>query len=89
MCNTLAKKLLDKDKIQFAFAPSSLILANYFQPLNAALYLRRLMSNSKEFEIVLPFAGEDREYVVQIANLLKDLGVKVFYDLFLKKPFQN
>ncbi|TMP76812.1 molecular chaperone Tir, partial [Pseudoalteromonas phenolica] len=40
------------------------------------------MSNSKEFEIALSFAGEDREYVDQVANLLKDSGVKVFYDLF-------
>jgi hypothetical protein len=40
------------------------------------------MSNSKEFEIALSFAGEDREYVDQVANLLRDSGVKVFYDLF-------
>ena len=40
------------------------------------------MSNSKEFEIALSFAGEDREYVDQVANLLKGSGVKVFYDLF-------
>jgi len=40
------------------------------------------MSNSKEFEIALSFAGEDREYVDRVANLLRDSGVKVFYDLF-------
>lgn len=40
------------------------------------------MSNMKEFEIALSFAGEDREYVDQVANLLRDSGVKVFYDLF-------
>ncbi len=40
------------------------------------------MSNSKEFEIALSFAGEDREYVDQVANLLRDSGVRVFYDLF-------
>ncbi|MFS1523786.1 TIR domain-containing protein [Microbulbifer sp. 2304DJ12-6] len=40
------------------------------------------MSNTKEFEIALSFAGEDREYVDQVANLLRDSGVKVFYDLF-------
>lgn len=40
------------------------------------------MSNQKEFEIALSFAGEDREYVDQVANLLRDSGVKVFYDLF-------
>jgi hypothetical protein len=40
------------------------------------------MSDSKEFEIALSFAGEDREYVDQVANLLKNSGIKVFYDLF-------
>lgn len=35
-----------------------------------------------EFEIALSFAGEDRQYVDQVANLLRDSGVKVFYDLF-------
>ena len=40
------------------------------------------MSNTKEFEIALSFAGEDREYVDQVANLLRSSGVKLFYDLF-------
>jgi len=30
-------KLFNKDKIQLAFAPSSLILANYILPINRAL----------------------------------------------------
>lgn len=40
------------------------------------------MSKLREFDIALSFAGEDREYVDQVANLLRDSGVKVFYDLF-------
>lgn len=40
------------------------------------------MTRLVEFEIALSFAGEDREYVDQVANLLRDSGVKVFYDLF-------
>jgi hypothetical protein len=40
------------------------------------------MSRTVEFEIALSFAGEDRVYVDQVANLLRDSGVKVFYDLF-------
>lgn len=40
------------------------------------------MSNTKEFEIALSFAGEDRAYVDQVANLLRNSGIKVFYDLF-------
>lgn len=40
------------------------------------------MSRIVEFEIALSFAGEDRVYVDQVANLLRDSGIKVFYDLF-------
>jgi hypothetical protein len=40
------------------------------------------MTRPVEFEIALSFAGEDRVYVDQVANLLRDSGVKVFYDLF-------
>ena len=40
------------------------------------------MSTSREFDIALSFAGEDREYVEQVANSLRDSGVRVFYDLF-------
>lgn len=35
-----------------------------------------------EYEVALSFAGEDREYVDQVANLLKEKGIKVFYDIF-------
>jgi len=35
-----------------------------------------------EYDIALSFAGEDREYVDQVANLLRNSGVAVFYDLF-------
>jgi len=40
------------------------------------------MNRDVEFEIALSFAGENRTYVDQVANLLRDSGVKVFYDLF-------
>lgn len=40
------------------------------------------MNRPVEFEIALSFAGEDRGYVDQVANLLRDSGVKAFYDLF-------
>jgi hypothetical protein len=42
----------------------------------------RFMTEQKNFDIALSFAGEEREYVDQVANLLKERGVKVFYDLF-------
>lgn len=40
------------------------------------------MSDKREFDIALSFAGEDRGYVDQVANLLRNSGVKVFYDKF-------
>jgi hypothetical protein len=40
------------------------------------------MTRDPQFEIALSFAGEDRPYVDQVANLLRSSGVKVFYDLF-------
>ncbi|MEH6367918.1 MULTISPECIES: TIR domain-containing protein [Pseudomonas] len=40
------------------------------------------MAEQREFDIALSFAGEDRDYVDQVANLLRDSGVKVFYDVF-------
>lgn len=41
------------------------------------------MDNSEfKYDVALSFAGEDREYVDKVANLLKSKGIKVFYDLF-------
>lgn len=40
------------------------------------------MSRSTEFEIALSFAGEDRVFVDQVANVLHKAGVRVFYDRF-------
>jgi hypothetical protein len=40
------------------------------------------MSNDQKYDIALSFAGEERDYVDRVANLLRERGVKVFYDLF-------
>ena len=40
------------------------------------------MIKNPDYEIALSFAGEDREYVDQVANLLKHDNIKVFYDIF-------
>jgi hypothetical protein len=37
---------------------------------------------NRDYDIALSFAGEEREYVDRVANLLTERGVKVFYDLF-------
>jgi hypothetical protein len=34
------------------------------------------------YDVALSFAGEDRIYVEEVANLLRSFGVKVFYDKF-------
>ena len=40
------------------------------------------MVENRDYDIALSFAGEERNYVDQVANLLKERGVKVFYDVF-------
>jgi hypothetical protein len=40
------------------------------------------MENDVKYDVALSFAGEDRAYVEQVANLLKSDGVRVFYDNF-------
>lgn len=40
------------------------------------------MNEQRKYDIALSFAGEERDYVDRVANLLNERGVKVFYDLF-------
>lgn len=40
------------------------------------------MTRQVEFDIALSFAGEDREYVDQVARILREKGISVFYDRF-------
>ncbi|MDO7846206.1 TIR domain-containing protein [Hymenobacter sp. M29] len=40
------------------------------------------MTRQTEFDIALSFAGEDRAYVDNVANMLRAKGIKVFYDKF-------
>ncbi len=39
-------------------------------------------SKSFDYDVVLSFAGEDWEYVEDVATFLKDEGIRVFYDKF-------
>src|ERR1700750_354210 len=34
------------------------------------------------YDVALSFAGEDRPYVEDVANALKTMGIKVFYDSY-------
>jgi len=38
--------------------------------------------DKEDYEVVLSFAGEDREYVEKVAEYLRDSSVKVFYDKY-------
>lgn len=40
------------------------------------------MSQECEYDVALSFAGEDRDIVEEIANILKNSGVSVFYDRY-------
>jgi len=40
------------------------------------------MSNEYQYDVALSFAGENREYVEDVAIFLKSYGAKVFYDKF-------
>lgn len=42
------------------------------------------MTGTKQYDVALSFAGEDREYVRRVAESLKTRGVRVFYDDFEK-----
>lgn len=44
----------------------------------------KILSNTKGYDVVLSFAGEDRTYVNDVAVALKQRGVSVFYDDFEK-----
>lgn len=40
------------------------------------------MSESKEYDVALSFAGEDRAYVEMVADSLRNRSVRVFYDTY-------
>jgi hypothetical protein len=52
-----------------------------WQQFQSAVMMKNMAEN-RDFDIALSFAGEERDYVDRVANLLKERGVKVFYDLF-------
>jgi hypothetical protein len=44
--------------------------------------LNRVEPTSPKYDVVLSFAGEDRDYVEEVASRLKTSGVDVFYDRY-------
>jgi len=41
-----------------------------------------MTQDDKQFDVALSFAGEDREYVEQVAAKLRKMGIRVFYDKY-------
>ena len=39
-------------------------------------------SGTYNFDIALSFAGEDRQYVEEVAKVLRAMGFRVFYDKY-------
>ena len=35
-----------------------------------------------QFDVALSFAGEDRQYVEEVASHLQEMGIKIFYDKY-------
>jgi TIR domain len=52
------------------------------QPARTEPARKAVKQVSPEYDVALSFAGEDRDYVEQVAEILKTSGVKVFYDKF-------
>lgn len=44
--------------------------------------VKKKQSKKIEFDVALSFAGEQREYVCEVAKILEQRGIKVFYDEF-------
>jgi hypothetical protein len=44
--------------------------------------LTKVRPQTKDYDVALSFAGEDRGYVEKVAALLRESGIKVFYDKF-------
>jgi len=63
--------------------PSSLTWEG-FQSLHTQVVLAPLLPTptTYEFDVALSFAGEDRPYVSQVAEILRAYGIRVFYDVY-------
>jgi len=49
------------------------------------LYGERIVAKRKlnpDFDVALSFAGEDRAYVEEVASVLREMGLRVFYDKY-------
>jgi hypothetical protein len=47
----------------------------------------KIRKDDYPYDVCLSFAGEDRAYVAKVAQRLKALGIRVFYDAFEEGHF--
>lgn len=59
---------------------SSITLDEFIALPKIPIYLKESERRPYLYDITLSFAGEDREYVSQVADTLINLGIRVFYD---------
>ncbi len=52
------------------------------QPRSSTTTKARRANRKYQYDVCLSFAGEDRRYVQRVANELRNLGVRVFYDRY-------
>lgn len=91
-------KIPNEERNEIALKKLEEILVNYRKELEKVYSVYRkkdsskieeienkkdLMKNNYEYDVAFSFAGEDREYVEKVAELLKD-KIRIFYDRFVE-----
>ena len=59
-----------------------IIDTEYFPVMKAITHAKRYQKDVKQFDVALSFAGEDRKYVEKVADMLRRMDIKVFYDKY-------
>jgi hypothetical protein len=61
------------------------ILANLFgEPLTSEEAKKKLSEKEYDYDACISYAGEDREYVRKVAEILESKGLNIFYDEFMQ-----
>lgn len=69
-------------EVRFGLAPLARAVSEEALRLNRESELAKHRPVDVPYDVALSFAGEDRGYVEQVAGLLRERGVSVFYDRF-------
>jgi hypothetical protein len=58
------------------------MIALYWDNYDILYEIGRKTKMSFDYDVALSFAGEDREYVDKVAEILREMGIQVFYDKY-------